>query len=59
MIDIHSHLLFGVVDGPKTLEESVLMLKEAAGQGVSTIILTPHYRLGMFPYKKETFMEHY
>ena len=59
MIDIHSHLLFGVDDGPKTLEESVLMLKEAAEQGVSTIILTPHYRHGMFPYKKDTIMEHY
>ena len=29
MIDIHTHLLFGVDDGPKTMEESVEMLKFA------------------------------
>lgn len=53
MIDIHSHLLFGVDDGAKTLEESVAMLKDAKEQGVDAMILTPHYRHGMFPYPKE------
>ena len=28
MIDIHSHLLFGVDDGPTEIEESVQMLKD-------------------------------
>ncbi len=53
MIDIHSHLLFGVDDGPDTLEESVQMLKDAKSQGIDAIILTPHYRHGMFPHRKE------
>lgn len=59
MIDIHSHLLFGVDDGPTEIEESVQMLKEAAKQGVSAMILTPHYRHGMFPYNKEKIKRHY
>ena len=28
MIDIHSHLLFGVDDGSRTLEESVHVIKK-------------------------------
>lgn len=53
MIDIHTHLLFGVDDGPETMEESIEMLKRAKAQGVDTMILTPHYRHGMFSYPNE------
>ena len=53
MIDIHTHLLFGVDDGPKTIEESIEMLKFAKAQGVDAMILTPHYRHGMFAYPNE------
>lgn len=59
MIDIHCHLLFGVDDGAKTIEESVAMLNEANRQGVTGIILTPHYRHGMFSYPKEKIEEHF
>ena len=53
MIDIHTHLLFGVDDGAKDLEESVAMLEDAKKQGIEKCILTPHYRHGMFSYNKE------
>lgn len=53
MIDIHTHLLFGVDDGPASYEDSVSMLKRAKEQGVDAMILTPHYRHGMFAYPKE------
>lgn len=59
MIDIHCHMLYGVDDGAKSLEESVLMLKDAKKQGVDEIILTPHYRHGMFPYRVEKILDHY
>ena len=59
MIDIHCHLNFDVDDGPKTIEESIEMLKHAKMQGITGIILTPHYRHGMFPYPKNKIEEHY
>ena len=43
MIDIHTHLLFGVDDGCKTLEDSVKMIESAFSNGITDIILTPHY----------------
>ena len=48
MIDIHCHLLYGVDDGPKTIEESVAMLEEARDQYIEAMILTPHYRHGIY-----------
>ena len=59
MIDIHCHLLYGVDDGAKTIEESVAMLEAAKEQGISAMILTPHYRHGMFAYPKEKIEEHF
>ena len=53
MIDIHTHLLYDVDDGAESLEQSLEMIKDAKAQGVDAIILTPHYRHGMFPYQKE------
>lgn len=53
MIDIHTHLLYDVDDGAESLQESLDMLKDAKAQGVDAMILTPHYRHGMFPYQKE------
>ena len=51
IIDIHCHLLYGVDDGAQDRTEAVEMLKRAKQQGIDTIILTPHYRHGMFPYR--------
>ncbi|HEM3143877.1 tyrosine protein phosphatase [Streptococcus suis] len=48
MIDIHSHIIFGVDDGPKTIEESLSLISEAYRQGVRYIVATSHRRKGMF-----------
>lgn len=48
MIDIHSHIIFGVDDGPKTIEESLSLIGEAYRQGVRYIVATSHRRKGMF-----------
>ncbi|HTM47901.1 MAG TPA: CpsB/CapC family capsule biosynthesis tyrosine phosphatase [Bryobacteraceae bacterium] len=42
MIDVHSHILPGVDDGAKTLEESLAMLRLAAGSGTTDIVASPH-----------------
>ena len=42
MIDIHSHLLFGVDDGPETVEGAMRMIEEAASEGITQLVVTPH-----------------
>lgn len=48
MIDIHSHILFGVDDGAQTEDDTLKLLKESYAQGVRKIIATPHQRKNMF-----------
>lgn len=43
MIDIHSHILYNVDDGSKTIENTIDILKKAEQAGFSDIVLTPHY----------------
>jgi protein-tyrosine phosphatase len=45
MVDIHSHILAGVDDGPGTLEQSVAMVRLAAETGTTDIVATPHANL--------------
>src|SRR5438309_559236 len=45
MIDIHSHVLPGLDDGSRTLEESILMLQMAAADGTTDIVASPHSNL--------------
>jgi protein-tyrosine phosphatase len=42
VFDIHYHLLFGVDDGPKTLEESLALAEASIAEGVTHIVCTPH-----------------
>lgn len=44
LVDIHSHLLPGIDDGPDTLEESLDMARAAVAAGITTIAATPHLR---------------
>ena len=42
IIDMHSHILNGVDDGPKTIEESMVLLEQAVKEGITDIIATSH-----------------
>ncbi len=42
VVDIHSHILPGIDDGARTLEESVAMARMAAAAGTTDIVATPH-----------------
>lgn len=59
MIDIHSHIVFDVDDGPKTIEDSRALLEESYRQGVRTIISTSHRRKGMFETPEEKIEENF
>ena len=41
-VELHFHLLPGIDDGPKTLDESVALAAAAAAEGTRTIVATPH-----------------
>lgn len=56
MIDIHSHVIYGVDDGPATLEQSVQMLEMAAASGTTDIVATPHAN-SAFPYRRDVIEE--
>lgn len=48
MIDLHSHLLPGIDDGAKTLDESLAMARIAVDDGIHTMACTPHIYPGMY-----------
>ncbi|MFC4557948.1 tyrosine-protein phosphatase [Virgibacillus kekensis] len=48
MIDIHSHILPGLDDGAKTVTESIVMAQEAAEEGITKIVATPHHNNGTY-----------
>lgn len=43
MIDFHSHILPGIDDGSRNMEQSIQILKEAKEAGFSKVISTSHY----------------
>lgn len=43
MIDVHSHILYGIDDGSSSLEESMQILKKMSEIGYTKVIATPHY----------------
>ena len=52
MRDIHCHILPGVDDGSRNLEESLQMLEAAKAVGITSIVCTPHCRDPWFDYNK-------
>lgn len=42
-LDFHTHILPGIDDGSRSVDESKLLFDMLASQGVGTIVATPHY----------------
>lgn len=43
IMDFHSHILPGIDDGSKSVEQSIAMLRAEADQGIRHVIATPHF----------------
>ncbi|SDS26134.1 Tyrosine-protein phosphatase YwqE [Polaribacter sp. KT25b] len=48
-VDIHSHLLPGIDDGAKDLEDSIALIQKMASYGIKNFITTPHILGEMYP----------
>lgn len=53
-IDIHNHILPGIDDGAKTVEESIALIKAFSEFGVKHFIATPHIMHNYYPNNRET-----
>jgi protein-tyrosine phosphatase len=49
VIDLHCHLLPGVDDGSRSVEQSVQVLEAMREGGVTAVCLTPHHSMGRLP----------
>lgn len=48
MLDLHCHILPGIDDGSKTLEDSLAMAEKAISQGITHLMCTPHHNNGKY-----------
>ena len=58
-VDIHSHILPGIDDGAKNIEESEYLINEMKKLGFSKLIATPHTYPGLYENTNETIKESY
>jgi len=54
MIDLHSHILFGIDDGAKDINMSLEMARLAVADGTTHIACTPHIMPSVYE-RKNTF----
>lgn len=53
-VDMHSHIIPGIDDGPKTIEESIVLVEAMKAMGFKSLITTPHIRSDHYPNTTET-----
>ncbi len=49
MIDIHTHIIPGLDDGPETLSQSLELINILKNEGIDKIVATPHFYPELFP----------
>ncbi len=57
MIDLHNHLLPGIDDGARKLEETLQFLRLARRDGVRTVVATPHMKPGVYDNPRRMILE--
>lgn len=56
-VDIHSHLIPGIDDGSKTMEESIALIVKLKTLGYTKLITTPHIMSHRYPNTSETILQ--
>lgn len=56
-VDIHSHLLPGIDDGAKDVEDSIALIEQMASYGIRNFITTPHILGDVYPNTPEIINE--
>lgn len=59
MVDIHSHILPGIDDGPPNWEQALAMCRMALAQGIRTMAATPHILAEIFENTPEIIRERF
>jgi len=54
MLDLHTHVLPGIDDGPRTMSEALELLRFMADDGVQHVVATPHIYPGVYNNTPET-----
>ncbi|MEO9534269.1 MAG: CpsB/CapC family capsule biosynthesis tyrosine phosphatase [Crocinitomicaceae bacterium] len=54
--DLHSHLIPGIDDGSKNIDESLIMLKKFSELGFKKVITTPHIMIDFYKNNPETIL---
>lgn len=56
-VDIHSHLLPGIDDGAKNLEDSIKLISKMSSYGINNFITTPHVLGDIYPNSTNTILQ--
>lgn len=59
MIDMHSHVVYGVDDGASDIEMSLNIINSAKANGVNSLFLTSHYMEDGYKACGEKYLEHF
>lgn len=54
MIDLHSHIIAGIDDGARTIDDSLALAEHSVEQGVTHMVCTPHINARSFKNNKQT-----
>ena len=57
-LDMHQHVIYGVDDGPQTLEESMAMLAADRADGITHVVATSHAMPSMERFPTERYIRH-
>ena len=57
-VDVHHHLIYGIDDGAKSLEDMQQMILRASEEGVTDIVCTSHVTPAVEPFPMEKYLSH-